>query len=318
MIGNKLLANNPLCVVDIGASGGIDTRWSQFTSAYKGILFEPDPREYDLLKANSEKNLIVLNAALSDSAKSVEFNLCRKQKVSSVYLPNADFLDMFPDSRRFEVMNTIRMETDTLDNQLQKNDIAEVDFMKIDTQGHELPILKGSVDNLDKVIGLEIEVEFAELYENQPLFNEVDAFARENDFVLFDIRRSFWKRNDSINIIGLKGQLVYGDALYFKTPEQVLLMNEITQEKITRSICVYLIYGYLDLAQTLFNSANRKGMLTKEVQDDVELIFSKYKKRYVLSTFEGKRKIQRIFKKIKNVVSRNGFYPDQDDRLGNQ
>ena len=47
--------------------------------------------------------------------------------------------------------------------------------MKIDTQGHELPILKGSVDYLYNAIGLEIEVEFAQLYRNQPLFNQVDT-----------------------------------------------------------------------------------------------------------------------------------------------
>jgi FkbM family methyltransferase len=60
-------------------------------------------------------------------------------------LPNFDFLAKFPDAERFEVLKTIKIETDTLDNQLKKNGITEIDFVKIDTQGHELPILQGSV-----------------------------------------------------------------------------------------------------------------------------------------------------------------------------
>ena len=54
-----LLENNQLIIVDIGASGGIDPRWKNLTSYFKCILFEPDPREYSILKENSDSNLIV-------------------------------------------------------------------------------------------------------------------------------------------------------------------------------------------------------------------------------------------------------------------
>ncbi len=39
---------------------------------------EPDPREYNMLKSKSSKNLIVLNSALSDSTGTVDFYLCAK------------------------------------------------------------------------------------------------------------------------------------------------------------------------------------------------------------------------------------------------
>ena len=47
---------------------------------------------------------------------------------------------------------------------------------------------------MDNVIGLEIEVEFEQMYIDQPLFNEVDAFVKEKGFSLFDIKRYYWKR----------------------------------------------------------------------------------------------------------------------------
>ena len=317
MIGDPLLADNPLWVVDVGASGGIDPRWAKFTSSYKGILFEPDPREYDILKSKSRKNLIILNSALSNSDRTVDFHLCQKQQVSSVYLPNIDFLSKFPEVERFDVTKRIRIKADTLDNQLKRNDISEIDFIKIDTQGHELPILEGGVDCLGKAIGLELEVEFAPLYEKQSLFGEVDSFVRGYGFELFDIRRYYWKRKESVNTGSQKGQLVFGDALYFRSPERVLLMDEITQEKIVRSICVYLVCGYLDLAQTLFCNANRKGLLAKEVHDKVVLILSRYERRNTLPNFRGKDRIQRLFERIGNIFSDSGWYAGTDKYLGN-
>ena len=74
---------------------------------------------------------------------------------------------------------------------MRKNGIQEVDFIKIDTQGSELSILKGSTDSLKNAIGLEIEVEFVDIYENQPLFNEVDSFVRKMDFELLQLTTYF-------------------------------------------------------------------------------------------------------------------------------
>ena len=317
MLGNDLLANNPLMIVDVGASGGLDFRWINFTSSIRAILFEPDPRVYDVLKSSGRDNLIILNSALSDSVNEIDFHLCKKQQVSSVYLPNFDFLNKFIDPGRFEVLKSIRLKTDTLDNQLRKNGIQEVDFIKLDTQGSELSILKGGADSLKKASGLEVEVEFAELYENQPLFNEVDSFVRKMDFGLFDIKRYFWKRNNSKTFGSRKGQLVCGDALYFRGPEEVLMMDEINQEKIIRSICIYLVYGYTDLAQTLFNIAKKERKLSTDVHDSVGLILAKFSERNSIPNFRGKGKIKYLLQKIANAFSIKGPYSGTDESLGN-
>lgn len=316
MTRNDLLINNPLLIVDVGASGGIDPRWARSQLNYKGVLFEPDPREYNILRSKSGKNLIVLNAALSDSPTTLNFHLCKKQQVSSVYLPNVDFLEKFPDIERFDVTKSIEMRADTLSNQLKLNDIAEIDFIKIDTQGHELPILNGGDNYLDNVIGLELEVEFVPLYKNQPLFSEVDNFVRAKGFELFDIKRTYWKRKESINSGNKKGQLIFGDALYLKSPEQVLLMNGITQEKIAKSIGIYLAYGYLDLAQSLFNNAETKGLLEKEFHDTIMQLLSKVEKRNVVLNFRGKRRVKKILEKLMKVFFSGGSFFGTDT-LGN-
>jgi len=313
-----LLENNQLIIVDIGASGGIDTRWKNLTSYFKCILFEPDPREYSILKENSDSNLMLLNSALSDSTKKVEFHLCKKQEVSSIFPPNFDFLNKFPDSERFKVQKNIRLNTDTLNNQLIKVGVNEVDFIKIDTQGYELPILQGSYDYLDSVIGLEIEVEFVEVYKGQPLFDEVNGFVKSKGFSLVDLKRSYWKRKGTRNTTNKKGQLIYGDALYFKTPEKILKISNINQEKIIRSIYIYLAYGYVDLSQVLLQEAKNINLLTEEVFTSLVKTLKKYEKNELGKSFRLRKKISNLLYKLSIIINLDEDYSfGTDQKIGN-
>jgi FkbM family methyltransferase len=313
-----LLENNQLIIVDIGASGGIDTRWKNLTSSFKCILFEPDPRAYSILKENSDSNLIVLNSALSDSNKKVEFHLCKKQEVSSIFPPNFDFLNKFPNTERFEAQKNISLNADTLNNQIIKIGINEVDFIKIDTQGYELPILQGSFDYLDSTIGMEIEVEFVEMYKGQPLFDEVNGFVKSKGFSLVDLKRSYWKRKGTRNTTNKKGQLIYGDALYFKTPEQILKISNINQEKIIRSIFIYLAYGYIDLSQVLLHEAKNINLLTEEVFTSLLKTLKKYEKNELGKSFRLRKKISNLFHKLSIIINKDGSYSfGTDQKIGN-
>ncbi len=113
--------NDPLTIVDIGASGGIHARWSGLPCGLRAVLFEPDPREFDNLTSMAPDNWTVINAALSDRSGDIEFRLARKQQVSSVYPPNRAFPEKFPDPERFHTVKTIKIRADTLDNQLKIN-----------------------------------------------------------------------------------------------------------------------------------------------------------------------------------------------------
>ena len=176
---------------------------------------------------------------------------------------------------------------------MNENNILEVDFIKIDVQGHELPVLEGATNSIENVIGLELEVEFALLYQNQPLFSDIDYFVRERGFDLFDLSRKYYTRNENYEYKRSQGQLMWGDALYFRSPEQIVLMHEITQEKIIRSISIYIIYGYPELAKKLFDLADNKGKLTKGVRDLMFLLLSKYKDP--IPNFWRKSKLRNLF-----------------------
>ena len=64
----------------------------------------------------------------------------------------------------------------------------------MDIQGGELDALVGS-KTLKKTLGLEIEVEFQKIYKNQPIFNDIYDFLKENEFIFIDFTRLVrWER----------------------------------------------------------------------------------------------------------------------------
>jgi hypothetical protein len=109
---------------------------------------------------------------------------------------------------------------------------------------------------------------------------------------------------------------VFADALYFKSPEQILLMDDITPEKIVRAICLYLVYGYADLAHTLSTSARNQGLLRAETYDTVGSIMSKIRDQNPLPNFKGKGRIKDILQKIANLFSDTGWYSGTDNSVG--
>ncbi|MFC0271928.1 FkbM family methyltransferase [Metabacillus herbersteinensis] len=269
----KLLEDNSIVVADIGAGGGLNQRWEQSTlNHYKAILFEPDVEEFKKLNLSKNENCIVINSALSDSSKIIDFHICEEQPCSSIYYPNTSFLERYhaetqKNTDPHEIKKTIKIIADSLDQLLTVNNIiTEVDFIKIDTQGSELDILKGAEHSLKEAIGIEVEVEFAPYYENQPLFPEVHNFVTKFDLELIDLRKSYWKRKlvEKGKYNG-KGQLIWGDALYFKTPEKLINKN-FSQQKIIRAIFVYIAYGYFEFAEVLLKLASEHKILSEENQ----------------------------------------------------
>lgn len=270
---NRLYSNlikrsltSPLHIVDIGASEGIQLHWRELDDQVRAILFEPDKASYDKLKESSPKNYLILNSALYERACELQFNICAKQKVSSVFLPNFKVLNEFPDAERFKILRQVKLNADTLDNQLSINNIDDVDFIKIDTQGCELPILKGSPKALERAICLHLEVCFLDIYENQPLFSEVDNFVKKFDFQLFNLRKAFWQKKNVPNFLktNVKGYLVFGDAVYFKKIDKILEMAKQMEGKLVKAIIIFLVYGYEDLACELYDLSLSKKLLRND------------------------------------------------------
>ena len=77
------------------------------------------------------------------------------------------------------------VKTTSIDALFAAGDIPRVDFLSLDTQGAELSILRGGATMLEhETVGVSCEVSFADLYQNAPLFGDLDGFLRDKGFLL--------------------------------------------------------------------------------------------------------------------------------------
>jgi FkbM family methyltransferase len=64
-------------------------------------------------------------------------------------------------------------------------------FLKIDTQGAEMDVLKGAGDRLSQIVGLQVELSLVPLYNGQKLWTEVIEFLGKHGFTLCSLEPGF-------------------------------------------------------------------------------------------------------------------------------
>jgi len=266
---------SPITLVDVGARGGLQPNWKRAARHLRIVGFEPDTTEHARLAAATDPSrALYINAAAGREPGSSVLNVGREGGTSSLLEPNLPFLRRFPRPERFEVVTQAKIDIDRLDTLLPSNDVENSDFIKIDTQGAELSILEGASEILEKqVFGVKVEVLFAPLYNGQSSFGSVDTLLRDLGFQLFDLRRSYWKRAGGTRFGGPKGQIAFGDALYFKTEDAFakLLKDvaslEIRRVKLLHALSISLLYGYVDYAIEIFR--DHRHLLDPLIAEDI-------------------------------------------------
>lgn len=284
-VKKKILSLLPRKLIhcDVGARWGLQEPWNSFREFIQLLCFEPDQEEYTSLMRKKASDDRIYPYALSDEPRELCLNLTKSRGCSSLFLPNRNFLNRFPKPERFEIEKTARIEATSMDVLHEKRIIADLDFIKIDVQGAELDILKGGASLLgNTILGAEIEVEFHPLYQGQPLFPDVDSYVKKSlGLQLQDIRKTYWKYPVGINIGSAKGQLIFGDALYFRSPYDILNWcsrfnkNE-AAGKIQMACLMGIIYGYLDYSLCILNQPSIEAYLEKHTVERWKSIVVQY------------------------------------------
>lgn len=135
----------------------------------------------------------------------------------------------------------------------------------------------------------------------------MDTLLRERGFQLFDLRHSYWKRTAGARFGGPKGQLVFGDALYFKTEEafaemlQDMADLEIRRVKLLHALSIALLYGYVDFAIDLFQA--HRGLLDPPLLGEIEAALrSEIWVSSRLPWFFGRSKFSHLFYRLSRML----------------
>lgn len=173
-------------ILDVGANTG---QYASLTRrlGYKGriISFEPIQSAYAQLMQNSanDNEWSCVNYALGSEPGTSIIHISKNSYSSSL-------LDILPSHLEFDnnsaYIDEQEIEIKTLDsvfNQLFKK--GENYLLKIDTQGFEMNVLKGSRQSLSKIAFIQLEMSVEPLYTNETLFYEMYSYLINAGFELF-------------------------------------------------------------------------------------------------------------------------------------
>lgn len=238
--------SRPICLLDVGSSKGMMSRWKAIKDAVYVYGFEPDSGARKKLQQNahfSGGGNVDSPYALSNKKEELEINILKKPSHSSVLEPNYEILNRYPMKHLEHYDLDFKAVVDASD--LDSLDFIAKDFIKIDVQGYELKVLQGAKSSLKDILGLEVEIEFFELYKNQCSFGEIKDYLYQHGFEFVDFTSlTRWERDTDKNGIGT---CLGADALFLRTPEYIFSNYFEDMDKLKAYLSICLIYKRYDL-----------------------------------------------------------------------
>lgn len=153
--------------------------------------FEPQKDIFLVLKKKyKNNNKVILNQiALSQNENYKDFYINDLSSTSSFSRLNKKSLWLKIKNRilnkKNPIINKIKIRSLTIDKFIKQKKIKKIDLLKIDTEGHELEVLKGALKTIKehKVKFILIELHFSKMYQNYSK-KKIESFLAKNNFFL--------------------------------------------------------------------------------------------------------------------------------------
>lgn len=207
------LGFSPRTILDIGAYHG------EWTKMARRVF--PDSKIY-MIEANKDNKKILKNVQQADGyeiallgdrhKKSVDYFVANPQ-LTSIATGNSIYMEK---TRYFSKKGVIKLPMLTLDEVVSKNRWKYIDFIKLDTQGSELDILKGGKKILSKTEFILLETQNLEYNKDAPLIEEVFDDMKRYGYKLYDIHELHFLPT---------GELFQLDLLFIRIDSKYLKRN---------------------------------------------------------------------------------------------
>ncbi len=194
------------CVIDVGAFTGQYRDFLRRHVGYDGLIvsFEPVSAQVDTLKqrAAADPCWVIWPYALGSETGKRHLNVMEGASLTSFLEPDSQTV------KKFDTLNVVNrreeVEIKRLDDvmpalrQLPGFPNAGNTFLKLDTQGYDLEVIKGGVGSLAGIAALQTELSVLPIYKEMPTYIEVMEALKERGF---DMTGVFPVSRDSLSRI---------------------------------------------------------------------------------------------------------------------
>ena len=245
----SLIEDEKIIALDVGAQGGFNSDNffpKKYNIFFEPIMVEPIKEEAEKLKKISK---YVLDKALWSSSKIKSiFILGKRLGSSSMYEPDISTFKVHSikkkDYEKYIVTKKIDVECEEIDVALKKIDIKKLDYLKLDTQGSELEILKGM--NNFKPLLIRAETHLFSMYKNVPNWSDLLQHLYKLDYMCCD-----WKSIGShATRVPAEMDIIFIPNYKKDSGKKLILDNE------KKFVSLMLIFGHLNLLKILAEELN--------------------------------------------------------------
>ncbi len=239
-----LLDKKKLVGLDVGAQGGFNSDNffpKKYNKYFESILVDPFKDSLENKQGNH-----IINKGLWSSKTSKNFYVLNKRpESSSMYEPDKQALSIYgfkkKDFHLFDITSVETVECETISTCLKNININKLDYLKIDTQGAELEILKG-LGNFRPLI-IKCEVQVFPMYKNQPKWTEVLNFLNELGYMVCE-----WKKiGFHVTRTPVEMDMLFIPDFLKETGKEMI------RNKKGEFICLMMITGQIELLKKAFN-----------------------------------------------------------------
>lgn len=211
---NKKIPKRSL-FLDVGANEGL---WSkkilQKFKSCKIIAVEPIKN----LTYKNKKILIINKAVDINRGKLRNFYITREKVTSSLLKQERSIINKFitfKDKKGlvhkksdYDVVKKIKVKTARLDDLIKKFKVKEIHYLKIDTEGNDLNVLKSLGKDINKVWGFELETwnEKKTLWKKQHWLRECINFIEKKNFKI--VRKFIHGKGRSTDLLCVRKDIV--------------------------------------------------------------------------------------------------------------
>lgn len=280
------LKKTPFVLFDIGVSQGIEDHWLSLGDNLRAIGFDPLIKEINRLNnENQNKNIVYYDAFITSPKKK-----SKKNNKSHSWAPNSyqrssaiKASEIIKKPFKYNFNNNdpellLSEKIFSIDEYCHNNNLENVDFIKIDTDGSDLDVINGALETLNNknVLGLFVECQFqGGISNNDNTFANIDKVLRNNGYSLFDLETYRYSKKAlpdqfSYDIFAQtqSGQILAGDALYIRdylADGYKKKFVKLSKLKLFKLIIIFEIYGLDDCAAELIIEMEKEKIIPNKI-----------------------------------------------------